>query len=674
MALRLGLIIFLGLLSLGSFASPQQAFAQETPRIEWRLENPFRFFRDAKDTERFRAEYSDLNDSERKNPILSIERRLERKSDGWGWAESFFPADGSVSKTEEDACWYQDRKCHDYVMPRSHKILAHIAGLSQPCEWRVNDKTAAEAADCAQDVVLRVPYPKGARIGVKSGDIAQTIEVKITDLLVVSLGDSFAAGEGNPDRAVRFAPHLVTNYGGGGLRGYPARAGVNLRGGDVLFPSDERYARTRAHWLHESCHRSLYSNHLRAALQLALDDPKGQTSVTYLSVACTGAGILQGLFKPWNGTGAVTGSAVALPQLSGISNAICETSPAPKIALQPGSDRIFRGVRQIPLNKCPKEKARKIDLVFLSIGGNDIGFSNLVANAALKFDPGITTLAPLFGTGKLKIGVREAAARAASLPAKYGALAKALSDILHISDPKRVLLTAYPRMSFNENGEACTSGAAGMDVSSMFKLDSPKAIEEETFIEQDLTPLMKRAACANGWTFVDRYREDGQFKTHGICAQTEEERGNSLLSVTVFPRRIPPVEVAANSRGAQARETASIAGGEALSRRPRLFTPAGYGLIQTAEAASQWQPFSPDRYRPYISRQRWFRTPNDAFLTAHHSDVKPLGGLEAITRFSAYSGAFHPTAEGQAALADALFAKAKDVLNGGASQACPANP
>ena len=38
----------------------------------------------------------------------------------------------------------------------------------------------------------------------------------------------------------------------------------------------------------------------------------------------------------------------------------------------------------LTLSKCPVDIARKIDLMLVSIGGNDIGFARLVANAVLS--------------------------------------------------------------------------------------------------------------------------------------------------------------------------------------------------------------------------------------------------------------------------------------------------
>ena len=84
-----------------------------------------------------------------------------------------------------------------------------------------------------------------------------------------------------------------------------------------------------------------------------------------------------------------------------------------------------------------------------------------------------------------------------------------------------------------------------------------------------------------------------------------------------------------------------------------------------------WEPFNPSDRRAYAPRQRLFRTPNDAFMTGHfHVSQSLLQNVLKTQTFSwvqlllasIYSGAFHPTAEGQAAIADAVVEQARGVL------------
>ena len=58
--------------------------ASATPELRWRVENPFRFFTDPRDTEVHRATFAALPPDERRTPVLSSERALQsRHEDGW---------------------------------------------------------------------------------------------------------------------------------------------------------------------------------------------------------------------------------------------------------------------------------------------------------------------------------------------------------------------------------------------------------------------------------------------------------------------------------------------------------------------------------------------------------------------------------------------------------------
>jgi hypothetical protein len=84
---------------------------------------------------------------------------------------------------------------------------------------------------------------------------AVPVTVRVRDLLIVSLGDSVASGEGNIDRA--------------------------------------------GHWNDERCHRSARAGPVLAARRLELADP--QTTVTLVDLACSGAGIDSGVLRPFGG-------------------------------------------------------------------------------------------------------------------------------------------------------------------------------------------------------------------------------------------------------------------------------------------------------------------------------------------------------------------------------------
>ena len=70
----------------------------------------------------------------------------------------------------------------------------------------------------------------------------------------------------------------------------------------------------------QACHRSLYSHQLRAALQLAIEDP--HRAVTYVGVACSGAETVFGMFLRYKGHEWVP-NPPELSQISAIAQAQC---------------------------------------------------------------------------------------------------------------------------------------------------------------------------------------------------------------------------------------------------------------------------------------------------------------------------------------------------------------
>src|SRR5690606_28743011 len=95
------------------------------------------------------------------------------------------------------------------------------------------------------------------------------------------------------------------------------------------------------------------------------------------------------------------------------------------------------------LRKCDEKYARKIDLLFMSVGGNDIGFARLVANAVIADESLLKKLAGWVGG---VYGTEQATAALDVLDERYKSLNRALHNILHIpwKEADRIILTAYP--------------------------------------------------------------------------------------------------------------------------------------------------------------------------------------------------------------------------------------
>jgi hypothetical protein len=80
----------------------------------------------------------------------------------------------------------------------------------------------------------------------------------------------------------------------------------------------------------------------------------------------------------------------------------------------------------------------------------------------------------------------------------------------------------------------------------------------------------------------------------------------------------------------------------------------------------RWLPFAPPGWVAYRPKYRWFVTPDDAFLTANYMLLNSLiinarDKVEPLVA-ATMSGAFHPNALGQAAIADAVLVRLRKVV------------
>lgn len=609
--------------SLGDLLSPQP----QQIEIVWRVENPFRFFADPADSEVHRATWLALSpEQQASNPVLSAERALAARHRA-GWAETV------LDKT----CWDPERNRYacepgkwDYISPSEHVVVAELAGVpdaaSVTCQWLTapagNDGKRGEslAQPCNEPARLAIPFPDGAVIEVEIGGrkVAVT-QATVQDLFIVGMGDSFASGEGNPDRPVEFSKQRSADYSSKGkdadLTGFPARVGAWREIGDDAFIDEN------ARWLDQACHRSLYSHQLRAALQLAIENP--HRAVTFVGLACSGADIAYGLFQRYKGHEWVP-NPPEFSQISAAAEAQCggrraERKELPEAYHMNGKVPELKG--NLILLECPRQFARRIDLLFVSIGGNDIGFAKLVANAVLENESALRKLSGWFGG---VYGTMEASQRIELLDERFKAFNRALHYILQIpwEEADRIVLTAYPPLSLIGDGtQVCPDGRAGMEVVKDFSLSAARA-RAGVWVSDKLFRKMEESAEAHRWTFVDAHR--AAFHGRGICAGFSADALESADDLRM-PRKVD----------------------------------------------GKWVPYNPANYRPYASRERWFRTPNDAFMTGNfhvsQSILRKVLNLDALSGFqltlaATYSGAFHPTAEGQAAMADAVVARSRPIL------------
>jgi lysophospholipase L1-like esterase len=602
------------------------AAAQTAPdsplQISWEVRNRFRLFREERD---FQLHAESL----RGRSILASEDALEVQSDGRGWARNMvnrlcIDLQGKVA----DPCM-RDNVKENYLTPIDHPIVVRLTGevpVGATCAWSFDDGDGPQKStfDCAELVNLRVRYGRQtvATVEVSSGsDATQRIstEIRVRDIFIAGLGDSIASGEGNPDRAVALSDEgfCFRYYLGSASAQYyrPSRAGY--KGGRACEAPDSlaNWQRYGALWLNAACHRSLYSYQTRAALALAVQYP--HIAVTYLPLACTGATIADGLFGGQRARECPPSKSSTTCQV-GINGQLAELRAAVTAAKRRQADR-------------------NLDLLLLSIGANDIYFSGLVADVIVD----TPTERALFRRTGVMASVDDArSALARDLPQGFAKLRDALKPL--VGDLSHVVYTSYANPTLAGGGAPCPGGRAGFDIHPSFNADPQRLANVSAFVQNEFLPQLKGLALCQGgilcrdpqgdrMTFVEAHQ--AAFNDHGFCARAE---GDPEFDRQCFSPK-----------------------GESFD--PDIVNSASQPLVCGRSAGE---------YRAYLPRARWIRDANDSYFAAmtypqglptsmQPADIHDAtwGVLSAV-----YGGAVHPSAEGHAAMADAVLPAAAYVL------------
>jgi hypothetical protein len=288
--------------------------------------------------------------------------------------------------------------------------------------------------------------------------------------LIAFMGDSFAAGEGAPSTT-------------GGPK-----------------------------WVSEPCHRSEENGRARVAELLGALVPNrtvltanGLRTVDDFQtkdVSCTGATITSGILGPY----------------SGISRMRPE-GPGPNFVQKPQIEQIETWMAEAPRNR------QSIDTLVISIGGNDVGFAQIIS----------TCMNPLEGDCNENDHLRSVMENGNFYMPHligYNRLRSAFLDmerqIRERLNPKRVILVGYPTGSRDEHGKLCDNfdenfhilpNGDGYVPSNFGGATAHVTADESLFIETSLISRINRErkeiATELGWQFVDI---QSFTKTHGYCA------------------------------------------------------------------------------------------------------------------------------------------------------------
>lgn len=313
----------------------------------------------------------------------------------------------------------------------------------------------------------------------------RTHNMDIEDYLVVSIGDSAAAGEGLPDIPGTpagydpdiswweyFIPPLVLYELSAEAiewcHDYIAQHEVQLaRKGDMSIDMDPRPV-----WQEENAHRSLRSGHAKAA-RLLEDRAKGRL-VTFLNFGRTGSEIPHGLIGPRTLHGRPDDAYIGnIGQIQEVANTIGRT---------------------------------RIDALLIYIGINDVGVSGTLTDlVAGDF--------PVVGQGDPTAARTAAQAAALANILKLPGLFNQLAVVLGQLNVGQVYLTEYPTGIFDDKNGVPQHACEVFDGP---KLDlSKRDAEMVKNIATGVNAALQAAAQAHQWVYIGGVAQ--AFRTHGFC-------------------------------------------------------------------------------------------------------------------------------------------------------------
>src|SRR5215813_815276 len=354
----------------GGQAARAEPPASDAPRIEWGVKNRFRLFLSEADFQRH-------VEAARSGGVLAAERRLASESDGRGWARDIVDR-LCVNRAGQllESC-DRDGEREIYLAPRDHRVGVTLAGnvpANEGCVWSFDDGDGHPRqveSSCNEEVKARLvsarPTIASVDITLPDGTALRLVnEIKVPDVLSAGMGDSIAAGEGNPDQPVQLSDEgFCFKRFGGGEYYRPGRAEFRGNKSCAATSEDGRagdWAMRSARWLSGPCHRSLYSYQMRTALALAVENPR--LAVTFLPLGCTGATINAGF----------------------LNNQRARECPSPgtRAACSGTARAQIVELTELLATARRYQADRSLDLVLLTIGANDILFSGLIANVMIE--------------------------------------------------------------------------------------------------------------------------------------------------------------------------------------------------------------------------------------------------------------------------------------------------
>jgi hypothetical protein len=453
------------------------------------------------------------------------------------------------------------------------------------------------------------------------------LPVRVDHRVIVAIGDSYGSGEGNPDVPTRW------KTGAAPVGSYDWLEDPGKKGSLID---------TGARWWDTPCHRSFWSHQTYVAMRLASESQ--HRLVTYLHYSCSAAQVFDGMMvrqikPPGRDDCSGRGCGVPTSQLAAVVRDLCAgtaedstaaiadiTESVRKTAKAKDRKLFLMGTYDeigLDLADCEGDY-REPDLMLVSIGGNDVGFGSLAGWAVLPVEAR-NPLAKWLGLFRLFRGLIvtcPAHARQSrwgcrepydthlinQLERRYRLLGRAIRDLVRIN-PENVVVTSYPDPLHNRKNEICYDPVDGKD----------------------------RSPWAGGYTRVPFCKKGWDFNiVEGEALQ---------LGKYTLPLLRAAIEDAAKREGFA---SASATGDAFVGHCWREADEGDWTMALPSAAQSEWkctgqEAGAPACWQPFAPRRRFIRTINDSLLT------------QSSARDDDMTGAVHPTAQGHAAVADAMM-------------------
>jgi hypothetical protein len=277
----------------------------------------------------------------------------------------------------------------------------------------IDPKTGMPTVNTGARLTITDPTSSTPQEPILSSPFTQTVNPR--DYLVVSMGDSYGSGEGNPDVPQKFAT-------------------------DPVFGHQLPWVQRGPRWEDKRCHRSAKAGPAQAALQLEGADP--HSSVTFLSFACSGANVEAtswdrgNPFDPYNTDGATNNGVGILGRYAGP---------------EPPQGEPFLDDQVTQLEHAVVD--RKVDALIVSGGGNDIGFGYIATVCVLVQNCNTRSVTAPDGQSTETLDARVHDDLTA-LRTYYDDLARRLNTDTQLNVGK-LYITEYPDSTRNDAGTAC---------------------------------------------------------------------------------------------------------------------------------------------------------------------------------------------------------------------------